>query len=58
MVFQTIELERLSLEIEALRVSLKDRERQLINYENYEVQIAELTEQCLNTEGQRDHYQA
>lgn len=42
-VFQTIEIERLSLEIESLRVRLADRERQIFNYKNYEVQIRELT---------------
>lgn len=43
MVFQTIEIERLSNEIELLRVKLKEAERQLFNAANYEVQIKELT---------------
>lgn len=34
-VFQTIEIERLSLEIESLRVMLKDADRQIHNYLNY-----------------------
>lgn len=38
-VFQTIEIERLSSEIEVLRVKLKEYERQLFNASNYEVQI-------------------
>lgn len=38
-VFQTIEIERLSNEIEVLRVRLKEAERQLFNAANYEVQI-------------------
>lgn len=38
-VFQTIEIERLSVEIESLRVRLADSERQIFNYKNYEVQI-------------------
>jgi len=42
-VFQTIEIERLSQEIEVLRVKLKEYERQLFNASNYEVQIRELT---------------
>jgi uncharacterized coiled-coil protein SlyX len=42
-VFQTIEIERLSNEVEALRVALKDAERQNFNVQNYEVQIRELT---------------
>ena len=38
-VFQTMEIERLSEEIEALRVALKDSERQAFNCQSYEVQI-------------------
>jgi hypothetical protein len=38
-VFQTIEIERLSNEVELLRVKLKEADRQLINAQNYEVQI-------------------
>jgi hypothetical protein len=34
-VFQTIEIERLSVEIETLRVRLLDSERQIFNYKNY-----------------------
>lgn len=56
-VFQTIEIERLSLEIESLRVMLKDADRQIHNYLNYEVQIKELTENCHQLEEQRAHYQ-
>ena len=52
-VFQTIEIERLSQEIEALRVKLKDFDRQRTNFENYEVQIRELTERCHMYELQR-----
>jgi uncharacterized coiled-coil protein SlyX len=52
-VFQAIEIERLSVEIETLRVKIKDFERQLGNYENYEVQIRELTEKCHSYELQR-----
>lgn len=53
-VFQTIEIERLSQEVEALRVKLKDFDRQRQNYENYEVQIRELTERCHMHELQRE----
>ena len=42
-VFQAIEIERLSVEVENLRVLLKDAERQIATYLNYEVQIKELT---------------
>ena len=56
-VFQTIEIERLSNEIESLRVQLKDSERQINNYLNYEVQIKELTENCHLLEEQRLNYQ-
>ena len=45
-VFQTIEIERLSLPIEPPTVRLLDSERQIFNYKNYEVQIRELTERC------------
>jgi hypothetical protein len=38
-VFQTIEIERLSQEVEVLRVRIKEYERQLFNAQNYEVQI-------------------
>ena len=38
-VFQTIEIERLSAEIESNRVKIKDFERQIFNAQNYEVQI-------------------
>jgi hypothetical protein len=47
-VFQTIEIERLSLEIESNRVKIKDFERQIFNAQNYEVQIRELTEKCFS----------
>lgn len=49
-VFQTIEIERLSQEIEVLRVRIKEYERQLFNASNYEVQIRELTEKCFAQE--------
>jgi uncharacterized coiled-coil protein SlyX len=52
-VFQTIEIERLSNEVEALRVALKDAERQNFNIQNYEVQIRELTEKCFAYERER-----
>jgi len=51
-VFQTIEIERLSNEIELLRVKLKEAERQLFNAANYEIQIKELTEKVFNYENQ------
>lgn len=53
-VFQTIEIERLSNEVEALRVALKDAERQNFNVKNYEVQIRELTEKCFAYERERE----
>lgn len=34
-VFQTIEIERLSMEVESLRIKLKDFERQIFNSQNY-----------------------
>ncbi len=52
-----MEIERLSLEIESLRVKLKDADRQIRNYLNYEVQIKELTENCHMLEEQRVNYQ-
>jgi uncharacterized protein involved in exopolysaccharide biosynthesis len=45
-VFQTIEIERLTQEVETLRIMVRDAERQRLNFENYEVQIRELTERC------------
>jgi chromosome segregation ATPase len=45
-VFQTSEIERLSEELEALRVALKDSEKQTFNCQSYEIQIRELTDQC------------
>ena len=45
-VFQTIEIERLSEEVELLRVKLREKERELFNAQNYEVQIKELNEKC------------
>ena len=56
MVFQTIEIERLSNEVEVLRVRLKENERQMFNYQNYEVQIRELTEKCFSLEREREEY--
>lgn len=53
-VFQAIEIERLTQELEGLRVRAKDWERQQINYENYQVQIRELTERCHLYEVQKD----
>ena len=55
-VFQGIEIERLSLEVEALRVQLKDAERQKFNSGNFEVQIRELTEKCFSLEVEREEY--
>lgn len=55
-VFQTIEIERLSNEIEVLRVRLKEAERQLFNASNYEVQIKELTEKLYTCDNQLDEY--
>lgn len=49
-VFQSIEIERLSNEVEVLRMKIKENERQLFNYSNYEVQIRELTEKCFSQE--------
>lgn len=56
MVFQTIEIERLSNEIEVLRVRAKEYERQLFNASNYEVQIRELTEKCVAQENEISEY--
>lgn len=56
-VFQTIEIERLSNEIESNRVKIKDFERQIFNAQNYEVQIRELTEKCFAYEMEREKYQ-
>jgi hypothetical protein len=55
-VFQTIEIERLSNEIELLRVKLKEAERQLFNAANYEIQIKELTEKVFSYENQLEDY--
>lgn len=52
-VFQAIEIERLSVEIESLRVRLADGERQVFNHQSYEVQIRELTERCFELEGRK-----
>jgi hypothetical protein len=38
-VFQAIEIERLSTEVESNRIKIKDFERQIFNAQNYEVQI-------------------
>ena len=38
-VFQAIEIERLSMEVESGRIKVKDYERQIFNAQNYEVQI-------------------
>lgn len=54
--FQTIEIERLSNEVELLRVRLKENERQLFNFHNYEVQIRELNEKCFALENERADY--
>ena len=54
--FQTIEIERLSLEIESNRIKIKDFERQIFNAQNYEVQIRELTEKCFAYENERGMY--
>lgn len=53
-VFQTIEIERLTVEIETLRVKSRDWDRQRQNYESYEVQIRELTERCHSFEMQKE----
>lgn len=42
-IFQTIEIERLSDEIETQRSKLKEYERLVFNAENFEVQIKELS---------------
>jgi predicted RNase H-like nuclease (RuvC/YqgF family) len=55
-VFQTIEIERLSLEIESNRIKIRDFERQIFNAQNYEVQIRELTEKCFSYESERSKY--
>lgn len=55
-VFQAIEIERLSMEIQSLRVALKDAELQAFNVSNYEVQIRELTERCFCYDQERDRY--
>lgn len=55
-VFQTIEIERLSEEIETLRVELKDCQRQAFNCQSYEVQIRELTDQCYNYDQELSEY--
>lgn len=56
-IFQTIEIERLSNEIESNRIKIKDFERQIFNAQNYEVQIRELTEKCFAYEMEREKYQ-
>ena len=53
-VFQTIEIERLSEEVEVLRVKLREQERELFNAQNYEVQIKELSEKCSEYEHERE----
>lgn len=55
-VFQTIEIERLSAEIESNRIKIKEFERQIFNAQNYEVQIRELTEKCFSLENERSKY--
>ena len=56
MVFQTIEIERLSQEVEVLRVRTKEQERQLFNAQSYDVQIRELTEKCFAQERDLDEF--
>lgn len=55
-VFQTIEIERLSEEVETQRVRLKEFERQIFNAENFEVQIKELTDKCAQSEDEIGEY--
>ncbi len=49
-VFQSIEIERLSREVESLRSRCMELERAITNSLNFEVQIRELTEKCHNDE--------
>lgn len=56
-VFQTIEIERLSWEIEKQRVNLLDLQRQHANCYNYEVQIRELTERIHQLECERERHE-
>ena len=46
LVFQAIEIERMTTEVEVLRMKEKQYERDKFNSQNYEVQIRELTEKC------------
>ncbi len=46
MVFQTIEIERLTYEIELSNAKMRERQDVVINAGSYEVQIRELTEKC------------
>lgn len=50
LVFQCIEIHRLSKEVELLRTTLADRESQAFIGSNYEVQIKELSERCFNAD--------
>lgn len=49
-VFQTIEIERLSREVEVQRMRAKEFERLQFNYMNYEVQIKEMTDKNYQSE--------
>lgn len=55
-VFQTIEIQRLSTEVESLRIKIKDFERQIFNAQNYEVQIRQLTEKLFSYEHEKETY--
>ena len=54
LIFQAIEIERLTTEVEVLRMKEKQYERDKFNSQNYEVQIRELTEKCFAYERERE----
>lgn len=55
-VFQAIEIQRLSEEVESNRVKLRDIEKLNFNCQNYEVQIRELTDRVYSYERSREQY--
>lgn len=55
-VFQGIEIERLSTEVEWSRVRIKELERQSFTSDNYEVQIRELTDRIFAFERNKELY--
>ena len=55
-IFQAIEIERLTTEIDLLRGKLKGKEGKVLNAGSYEVQIRELMEKCNKLDDEKYSY--